>query len=78
MLRRGHPDAGKKISLTLPHAYNDVYLMTSYGILERNTGVLRTFDKDLEQMPDWCGGGIAPGGLAERDFARRRGGRGWN
>ena len=43
--------AGKKISLTLPPPrITDVYLDDHHTeILERNTGVLRTFDKDLEQ-----------------------------
>lgn len=43
--------SGKKISLTLPPPrITDVYLDDHHTeILERSTGVLRTFDKDLEQ-----------------------------
>jgi hypothetical protein len=41
----------KKITLTLPHpAITDVYLDDNHTqILERTTGALRAFDKDLEQ-----------------------------
>lgn len=43
--------SGKKISLTLPPAIvTDAYLDDKRTkVLERSTGVLRTFDKDLEQ-----------------------------
>lgn len=43
--------AGKKITLTLPHpVITDAYLDDHHTqVLERSTGVLRAFDKDLEQ-----------------------------
>jgi hypothetical protein len=41
----------KKITITLPHpAITDVYLDDQHTqVLERTTGLLRAFDKDLEQ-----------------------------
>lgn len=43
--------SGKKITLTLPHpVITDCYLDDHYTqVLDRTTGVLRAFDKDLEQ-----------------------------
>jgi hypothetical protein len=43
--------SGKQITITLPHpAITDVYLDDHYTqVLERTTGALRAFDKDLEQ-----------------------------
>jgi hypothetical protein len=43
--------AGKKITITLPHpAITDVYLDDHHTqVIERSTGMLRAFDKDLEQ-----------------------------
>jgi hypothetical protein len=43
--------AGKKITLTLPHpVITDIYLDDHHTrVLERTTGLLRAFDKDLEQ-----------------------------
>ena len=43
--------SGKKLTLTLPHpVITDVYLDDHHTqVLERSTGILRAFDKDLEQ-----------------------------
>ena len=66
--------AGKKITLTLPHpVITDAYLDDHHTqVLERSTGILRAFDKDLEQNArKQAVDELRVAGLGRRDFKGR-------